>query len=81
MTIKEQLLVSDVGTDDLGRTKTFVNVSENDAPKGSFSVTVSTVYNKARDPDAHLTRAHLHVASPEKLTELGQFLKDAAIRF
>jgi hypothetical protein len=74
-----QFLLSDVGSDATGQTKTFVNLHDDViAPKGAVSLSISTVYNKARNPDAHISKLALTVGSKDKLRELGQFLIDFA---
>jgi hypothetical protein len=71
--MKEQFVLADVGNDCIGQTKTFVTV-ESSHPVGSFSLSVSTTYSKAKDPAAHQTRLQLHIESADKLLQLAKFL-------
>jgi hypothetical protein len=68
-------LLADVGNSDIGRTKTYVTVSENETPIGSFTVSVSTTYSKAKDPDNHMTKIKLHIDNKDTLMKLGAFLQ------
>jgi hypothetical protein len=81
----DRFLLSDVGNDAIGNTKTFVNVTQNQTPAGSFNVTFSTTYSKARDPDAHQVKQSLFVKDRDALTKLATFLfnvaEDSAIAF
>lgn len=73
----KQFLLSDVGSDAIGQTKTFVTITPNVAPKGSFNLVVSTTYSKAKDPAAHIKRLSLTLASKDRVHDLADFLVDA----
>jgi hypothetical protein len=81
----DRLLLSDTGNDVIGNTKLFVNVVQNAAPVGSFNVSFSTTYSKARDPDAHIVKQSFFVRDRDALTKLATFLsnvaEDSAIEF
>jgi hypothetical protein len=81
----DRFLLSDVGNDVIGNTKTFVNVSQNQTPAGSFNVSFSTTYSKAKDPDAHQVKQSLFVRDADALKQLGTFLfnvaEDSSIAF
>jgi hypothetical protein len=68
------ILIADVGTEDTGRTKTWLTVSKNYAPKGSYTLVVSTTFSKAKDPEAHMTKIKLNINSQEKLHQIGNWL-------
>lgn len=72
----KQFLIADVGDEYIGRTKTFMTVSENESPKGSYTVKVSTTYSKAKNPDAHMTKISMMIDSLDTLQELGSWLSD-----
>lgn len=85
MTDANQFLLSDVGNDAIGNTKTFINITQNQTPKGSFNLTVSTTYSKAKDPNAHIVKQSLFIRDRDALAKLGTFLfnvaEDSAIAF
>jgi hypothetical protein len=74
----KRFLLSDAGASDRGNTKTYVTVSDNLSPVGSFTVKVSSVYSQAKDPHAHQIKLTLFVDSASKLKRLASFLADAA---
>jgi hypothetical protein len=74
----KQFLISSSGNDRIGKTDTFATVTENEAPKGSVTLAISTVYSKARDPNHHLVRNTIHFASKVELANYARFLLDAA---
>jgi hypothetical protein len=74
----KRFLLSDAGVSDRGNTKTYLTVTDNLSPVGSFTVKVSTVYSQAKDPNAHQVKLTLFVDSASKLKRLASFLADAA---
>lgn len=78
MTNPKQFLLSDVGNDVIGNTKTFATIHDNHAPKGSFTVDITTTYNKAKDPDAHLKKFSLYFRDSNALADFADFLSDNA---
>lgn len=47
-------------------------------PKGSYTLQVSTVYSKARDPNAHQIKLQLHFNSSYELKAAAKFLECVA---
>lgn len=74
----KQYLLSDAGDHDRGNTKTYVTVSDNLSPVGTYTVKVSTVYSQAKDPLAHQVKLTLQVGGANALKRLAAFLSDCA---
>jgi hypothetical protein len=56
---KQILLLSESGDADNGLTKTFAELTQNDAPGDTFNLRFFTTYNKARDPEGQQTKFQL----------------------
>jgi hypothetical protein len=74
-----QFILSDVGSDALGNTKTWVTVEDTLRPLGGVCVTISTTYNKARKPEQHVSKLRLVIEDRAKLAELAAFLLGCAV--
>jgi hypothetical protein len=75
--MNQTFLLSDVGSDAIGQTKTFVQLTDNVRPKGSYTLTVYTQYNKARDPNGKQVKLALTIPDKNALKDLALFLATA----
>jgi hypothetical protein len=73
----KQYLISASGNDRIGQTNTYASVIENDAPKGSVTLVISTTYSKSRFPDSHQVKQTIHFASKADLANYARFLLDS----
>lgn len=69
-----QFKISTSGNDRIGQTETFATVIENQAPKGSVTLVLSTTYSKAKKPDSHQVKQTLYFASKNDLANYARWL-------
>lgn len=67
--------LSEVGTEEHGLTRTFVNVTPCANPTGSYSVSVFTTFSKAKQPGEPQVKLRLLIQNQAELHKLADFLK------
>ena len=60
-----------------GVTETWVHLNPNLKPVGSYTLEVTTTYDKARDPSAHQKKFSMVLADADMVNHLADFLKSS----